>query len=137
MQRKPEIEDVILSILINKLGDNSKKVQLHAVMVLCRVLKNHPQMAFVFIHETHLLLQRPGCKQNQRLVATHFLNKISALASKTDEKVRVELFRIYFSIFKTVIKNPQEVKEEIFKKDRTKSKKEQIKAKIKAMKKLK
>jgi len=45
IQRKPEIEDVILSILINKLGDNSRKVQLHVMMVLCRVLKNHPQMA--------------------------------------------------------------------------------------------
>ena len=56
MQRKPEIEDVILSILINKLGDKAKKVQLHAMMVLCRVLKNHPQMAPVFIHETYLLL---------------------------------------------------------------------------------
>lgn len=42
IQRKPEIEDVILSILINKLGDNARKVQLHAMMVLCRVLKNHP-----------------------------------------------------------------------------------------------
>jgi len=60
----------------------------------------------VFIHETYLLLQRQGSKQDQRLMATQFLNKISSLTSKSDEKVRVELFKIYFQIFKTVIKTP-------------------------------
>lgn len=137
LQRKPEMEDTILQILINKLGDSSKKVQQHAMMVLCRVLKNHPQMAPVIIHETYLMLQRPGLKQSQRLYATQFLNKIASLTAKTDDKVRVELFKVYFAMFKSMLKNPKEVKAELFKKDRTKSKKQQIKEKMQAIKKMK
>ena len=53
---KPEIEEVILGILINKLGDSSKKVQQHAISVMCKLLKNQKEMANVIIHETHMLL---------------------------------------------------------------------------------
>lgn len=42
MTKKPEIEEVILSILINKLGDGSKKIQGHTIQVLCKLLKDHP-----------------------------------------------------------------------------------------------
>lgn len=49
---KPEIEEVILGILINKLGDSSKKVQQHAISVLCKLLKDQREMASVIIHET-------------------------------------------------------------------------------------
>lgn len=42
MSKKPEIEEVILSILINKLGDSSKKIQGHTIQVLCKLLSNHP-----------------------------------------------------------------------------------------------
>lgn len=35
IQNKPEIEEVILTNLVNKLGDSSKKVQQHTIMVLC------------------------------------------------------------------------------------------------------
>ena len=42
MAKKPEIEDLILSILINKLGDSSKKIQSHTIQVLCKLLQNHP-----------------------------------------------------------------------------------------------
>ena len=31
MTKKPEIEEVILNILINKLGDSSKKIQAHTI----------------------------------------------------------------------------------------------------------
>ena len=53
---KPEIEEVILGILINKLGDLSKKVQQHTIGILCKLLKTHPEMATVIVHETNLLL---------------------------------------------------------------------------------
>jgi ribosome biogenesis protein MAK21 len=62
MAKKPEIEEVILSILINKLGDSSKKIQGHTIQVLCKLLKEHPQMAQIVIQETHSLLQRAGLK---------------------------------------------------------------------------
>ena len=81
-------------------------------------------MSQVIIHETYLMLQRPGLKQSQRLYATQFLNKIAIISAKSDEKVRVELFKVYFAMFKSVLKNPKEINETVFKKDRTKSKKQ-------------
>ena len=53
---KPEMEEVILGILINKLGDSSKKVQTHAQSALCRLVKNQPMMASIIVHETQMLL---------------------------------------------------------------------------------
>lgn len=53
---KPEIEEVILGILINKLGDSSKKVQQHCIFVLCKLLKNQVAMSLVIMHETSMYL---------------------------------------------------------------------------------
>lgn len=47
------------------------------------------------------------------------------------------MFKIFFELFREVMKNPEELKTVIFKKDRTKSKKDQMALKKKAMKKIK
>lgn len=121
---KPEIEDIILSILINKIGDTSKKVENHAVQMLCKLLKVHPEMAPVVLHEAYLMCQRPGLKSSQKYYAMSFLNKL-AIISGHDEAIRITLFRAYFHMFKSILQNPSERKELVFKKDRTKSKKVQ------------
>jgi hypothetical protein len=137
ISNKPELEELILGILINKLGDSAKKVQQHAIQVMCRLLKNQPDMATVVTHETHMLLLRPGLKAGQKYQAVFFLNKIALLAGKSSEKVRINLFKIYFYLFKEVMRNPEELKTVIFKKDRSKSKQDQKSSKIKALKKVK
>jgi ribosome biogenesis protein MAK21 len=53
------------------------------------------------------------------------------------EEVRLRLVRAYFGLFKDLLQNPEEVKEQIFKKDRTKSKKQQVQERKAALKKLK
>ena len=60
ISKKCELDDIILGILINKLGDLSKKVQQHAIKCLTRLLYNHAELAPITIHETNLLLQRPA-----------------------------------------------------------------------------
>ena len=47
------------------------------------------------------------------------------------------MFRVYFTLFRNILKNPIEAKKEIFKKDRTKSKKLQMRERKKALQKLK
>jgi hypothetical protein len=37
--KKCEIEELIVQMIINKLGDGSRKVQLHTIMLLCKILK--------------------------------------------------------------------------------------------------
>jgi len=103
MSNKPEIEEVILSILINKLGDGSRKVQQHSIKVLCKLVKNHPEMATVIIHENHMFLQRAGIKPAQKYYSVLFLNKIGSLCGSHSEQVRINLFRVYFYLFKDVM----------------------------------
>lgn len=38
MEKKPEIEDVILEIIVNKLGDQSKKVQCHTIYLMLKLI---------------------------------------------------------------------------------------------------
>lgn len=94
-------------------------------------------MSVVVTHETHMLMQRPGLKASQKYYGAFFLNKIAILCGSSSEKVRIALFKIFFELFREVMKNPEELKTVVFKKDRTKSKKDQIAIKKKAMKKIK
>lgn len=41
IKSKPECEELILAHLVNKLGDSSKKVQLHATACLMQLQKSH------------------------------------------------------------------------------------------------
>ena len=38
LEKKPEIEDVILSIIVNKLGDSNKKIQCHTIYLLLKLV---------------------------------------------------------------------------------------------------
>jgi hypothetical protein len=38
MEKKPEIEDIILEIIVNKLGDQNKKVQCHTIYLLLKLI---------------------------------------------------------------------------------------------------
>ena len=81
-------------------------------------------MAAGIVHETHVMLQRPGIKPVQRYYSVAFLNKISILCAQHDPAVRLSLFRVYFSMFKKILQSPEERQAVVFKKDRTKSKKD-------------
>jgi hypothetical protein len=64
-------------------------------------------------------------KNNQIYYAIAYLNRVASMVAPKDEKVRIILFKIYFSLFRKVVSTPKdktkEVKE-VVKKDRTKSK---------------
>lgn len=138
IQAKPEIEDLILSIVINKLGDNSKKVQLHAISVLCKLVKNHHKMASTIVHEVNVMLQRPGITVVQRYYSTAFLNKVALIGGSHDEKLRLSLFKVYFYMFRSILQKPEEKKSDALdKKDRSISKRDRIEKNKKTLKKLK
>jgi hypothetical protein len=83
-----------------------------------------------------MLLERPKITPQQKYFAINYLNKLGLLSSKNQVNVRIQLFKVYFKLFSDILKNPEEMKQEVFKKDRTKSKKQQIKEKKLAMKKI-
>ena len=123
LERKPENEEVILEIIVNKLGDTSKKIQCHTIYLLLKLTQKHKEMAEVLVREVHLFMTRANTKNTHLYYSIAYLNRVAGMVASKDEKVRVILFRIYFSLFKRILKTEKddEVVEEI-KKDRSKSK---------------
>lgn len=126
LEKKPELEDAILQTLVNKLGDTSKRVQCHAIYLLLKLCQAHIEMTPVIVHEVNLFIARSGNKSTHVYYAVAYLNRIASMVAPKDEKVRVMLLRIYFSLFKRILKTDMEGKAVLVevKKDRTKSKKD-------------
>ena len=60
-------------------------------------------MAEVIVREIQLFMQRPGTKNNHIYYASAYLNRVASLVAPKDEKVRLMLFKIYFSLFKKIV----------------------------------
>jgi len=129
LEKKPEMEEVILDIIINKLGDTSKKVQCHAIYLLLKLSQAHMEMTPVIVHSVTLFLSRHSTKPSHVFYSVAYLNRIAGLVAPKDEKVRLMLLRTYFSLFRKIL-GEEEAKgggdaEKVVipvKKDRTKSK---------------
>lgn len=122
ISKKPEAEEIIITHLINKLGDSSKKVVMHAASSLLRLLRKHPQMVGIVVAECTAFLGRAGLKTAQRYSCLVLLVKIAA---KAKDNSRLALFKLFFSMFRQMLMNPQDRKAQLLatvKKDRTKSK---------------
>lgn len=82
-------------------------------------------MTPVIVHEVNQFISRNGTKNTHLYYAVAYLNRISSMVAPKDERVRVMLLRIYFSLFKKLLKTDnksQEAKTVEPKKDRNKSK---------------
>jgi hypothetical protein len=107
-----------LEILVNKLGDTSKKVQCHTIYLLLKLSQAHIEMTEVVVHSVSLFISRSK-EQSHIFYSVAYLNRIAQMVAPKDDKVRLMLLRIYFSLFRKVLKNDEESKAEIIvKKDR-------------------
>ncbi|XP_077284267.1 nucleolar complex protein 1 isoform X2 [Arctopsyche grandis] len=102
LMHNPEQEKVLLSNIINKLGDPSQKVASKVIYHLCQVLYNHPNMKKVVLDEIEKMLFRPNISPKAQYYGVCFLNQF--FLSKDDNKVAENLVRVYFSFFKASIK---------------------------------
>ena len=122
LEKKPEQEELILEILVNKLGDTSKKVQCHTIYLLLKLSQAHIEMTEVVVNSVSLFIGRSK-EQSHIFYSVAYLNRIAQMVAPKDDKVRLMLLRIYFSLFRKVLKNDEESKAEVIvKKDRSKSK---------------
>jgi hypothetical protein len=120
--KKPEAEEIIMAQLVNKLGDQSTKVVLHATAALLRLLKRHPQMVGIVVAECSAFLGRPGLKVPQKHACLALLVKIAA---RVKDESRLALFKLFFGMFRHMLMNPADRKEQLLatvKKDRQQSK---------------
>lgn len=96
----PEMEQMLLSMLVNKLGDPSNKVASKALHHLSEIAYRHPAMCDVIIQDTEKLLFRNNITEHAQHFALCFLSQI---ASRANADACVRLVNICFSFFKIVV----------------------------------
>lgn len=101
---RPEQEDLLLSLLVNKLGDD-RKIASQTAFVLTRVLNSHPNMKQVIVHEVERVMYRDHIQEKAQYYAITFLNQI--ILSAKDERVANTLIRVYFLAFESMVKKIQ------------------------------
>ncbi|KAI1905562.1 RNA-binding ribosome biosynthesis protein mak21 [Ophidiomyces ophidiicola] len=103
LKEKPEQESNLLRLLVNKLGDPSKKIASRASYLLLQLQQAHPVMKEVVISgiESELLFRQGQC-QHAKYYAVITLNQ--TVLSVNEEKVAEKLLDMYFGLFVWILK---------------------------------
>jgi len=114
----PEGEAALLSMMVNKLGDPSKKTSSAAGHQLRSVLRKHPNMQVVVAREVQQLAHRPHLSPRALYSCIVFLNQLK-LSKEDDvneqtykglqkEPLPVSLINTYFRLFEVAVKTKHE-----------------------------
>jgi ribosome biogenesis protein MAK21 len=107
LKEKPEQEENLLRLLINKLGDNEKKVASRASYLLLQLQITHPLMKNVIINSIEAdLLFRPNQAAHAKYYAVITLNQ--TVLSVREQEVANKLLEIYFSLFVGLLRKHKE-----------------------------
>jgi len=110
LKEKPEQEENLLRLLVNKLGDTANKVASRASYLLLQLQTTHPAMKNIVIGAIESdLLFKPGQSLHAKYYATITLNQ-TVLSSKEPE-VANKLIEIYFSLFLSLLKRDKQENE--------------------------
>ncbi|KNC97841.1 RNA-binding ribosome biosynthesis protein MAK21 [Spizellomyces punctatus DAOM BR117] len=99
LSSKPEQEQNLLSLLVNKVGDQDRKLASKSAHLLSQLLATHPAMKLVVIKEVERLLFRPNVTDRARYYAVTFLNQIVLSHREADVAAANRLVDVYFSVF--------------------------------------
>ncbi|GKY95116.1 hypothetical protein MPSEU_000475500 [Mayamaea pseudoterrestris] len=109
-----EGERILLQLIVNKLGDPSKKVAAAAGHELRKVLQKHPSMQLIIAREVQQLAFRPGLKSRALYHCISFLNQLKLQRDKFNVEGSVKaslpasLISSYFRLFDVAIgKQPE------------------------------
>lgn len=103
LNEKPEREQELLSILVNKIGDPDNKLASKIIYILSQLLQNHPSMKKVVASEVERVLFRPNISERAQYYSICFLNQLQL--STDDSAFAAHLIGIYFKFFKDSIDN--------------------------------
>jgi ribosome biogenesis protein MAK21 len=107
LKEKPEQEENLLRLLVNKLGDKEKKVASKASHLLLQLQVTHPLMKGVVINAIESdLLFRPNQSGHAKYYAVITLNQ--TVLSVKEQEVANKLLEIYFSLFVGLLKKEKE-----------------------------
>ena len=103
LKEKPEQEANLLRLLINKLGDRTKKIASQASYLVMQLLAAHPAMKMVVISAVESdFVFRPGQSWSAKYYAAVTLNQTEIL--RVEEDVAKKLLDIYFGLFIGLLK---------------------------------
>ena len=106
LREKPEQEANLLRLLVNKLGDNDKKIASKTSYNILQLENTHPLMKPTIISciESDLIF-RPGQSLHAQYYATITLNQ--TVLSGKEESVAKKLVDIYFALFAQLLAKPK------------------------------
>lgn len=111
LKEKPEQEENLLRLLINKLGDKEKKVASRASYLLLQLQITHPMMKSVIISSVESdLLFRPNQSGIAKYYAVITLNQ--TVLSIKEHEVANKLLDMYFTLFLGLLKKQKEHEKE-------------------------
>lgn len=109
LKDKPEQEENLLRLLVNKLGDTDRKIASRASYLLLQLETIHPAMKMIVTNSIEAdCLFRPGQSLHARYYAIITLNQ--TIFSQKEEAVANRLLEIYFSLFVQLLRPLDEKK---------------------------
>ncbi|ESP02919.1 hypothetical protein LOTGIDRAFT_206059 [Lottia gigantea] len=102
LTHKPEQENVLLPLLVNKLGDPDYKLASRVSHHLTKLVEEHSQMTMVVLQEVERLLYRPNISTKAQYYAMCFLSQIVLYID--DKELAKKLIDLYFSFFTMYVK---------------------------------
>ncbi|EFA86361.1 CAATT-binding protein [Heterostelium album PN500] len=106
LMKKPEQEDVLLTLLVNKLGDNDRKNASIVPELLEEIIYVHPGMKPVVIREVEQFLYRSNISHLSQFNAMRFYLAIP-LDDIKDKEVSSKLISIYLAFFNVLVTKRQ------------------------------
>ncbi|XP_072031232.1 CCAAT/enhancer-binding protein zeta-like [Amphiura filiformis] len=99
---KPEQEKILLTQIVNKIGDPDNKVASKSVYLLHKLIENQVAMKGVVVKAVEGLLYRVNVRAKAQYYAMCFLNQM--ILTHKDADLASKLIVIYFSFFKSCTK---------------------------------
>ncbi|CUA71720.1 Ribosome biogenesis protein MAK21 [Rhizoctonia solani] len=102
LKEKPEQEQNLLRLLVNKLGDSDKSVASKASFHILQLLVPHPSMKGVIVREmTSLVLKNQADHMHARYYGVITLNQFTLAPG--DKDIAAALIGLYFQIFEDIL----------------------------------
>ena len=106
LKDRPEQEDNLLRLLVNKLGDPGKKIASRASYNILQLMNAHPAMKHIIISAIENdLLFRPNQNLHAQYYASITLNQ--TVLTSSDTITTTKLLDIYFALFKQLLTKPE------------------------------
>jgi ribosome biogenesis protein MAK21 len=97
----PEGEQLLMTTLVNKLGDPDRKVASKVVYLLGKLLEEHPGMKLPIVSQVETMLFQLHLTDRAQFFCAVFLSQI--LFDDEDEALARKLLDVYFAMFKIVM----------------------------------